>query len=377
VDAAPTRFRVYGMAQSYFTRKMTGYLDYKGLDWSFRRSAGISPEARAAGWPGGFPALRTPEGEFMWDSSAMIHYLEARQPEPGVFPPDPVRRFLDYAIEDVLDEWLYRPAVGTRWYLPENTAVGGLELARDVSLEMPLPWPALRAAVETYTRSTCPPMGVTAANVGSWVDEVIRPWQRVVGAHLAGHAFFFGSRPALADFALFGANAAHFTNDPLCRLWIEEDAPAAVRHTHRLLQPDDVDFGAWDAGDGVPDTLVAVLADLGRLYLPWVSRATREGSAELVFASGQRVSIAATEFLVEARAVLLARYRALRSDALDAVLERAGILRYFEGFMDQAASSTPEWTRPPRPVLNRPYPPPAETEAQVAAGAAAAPEPAP
>ena len=61
-------YRVHGMMQSYFTRKMTGYLDYKGIPSVFRRFPGASPEAMAAGFPGGVPAVQTPAGEFMWDS---------------------------------------------------------------------------------------------------------------------------------------------------------------------------------------------------------------------------------------------------------------------------------------------------------------------
>ena len=39
-----------------------------------------------------------------------------------------------------------------------------------------------------------------------------------------------------------------------------------------------------------------------------------------------------TPFLAEARATLLARYAKYRSDALDAVLERAGIRSYFADY---------------------------------------------
>ena len=35
-------YRVHGMTQSYFTRKMTGYLDYKRIPWLFRRSKLLS-----------------------------------------------------------------------------------------------------------------------------------------------------------------------------------------------------------------------------------------------------------------------------------------------------------------------------------------------
>src|SRR5262244_2719525 len=130
-------YRVYGMSQSYFTRKMTGYLDYKAIEWLLRRS-GTTPEAMAAGFPGGVPVVQTPEGEFMWDSTAMIHHLELRFPEPAVLPPDTVQRFICYVLEDAADEWLYRPAVGSRWHFPENAAVGGYELARDMAVRMPI-----------------------------------------------------------------------------------------------------------------------------------------------------------------------------------------------------------------------------------------------
>jgi len=96
-------YRVHGMMQSYFTRKMTGYLDHKGIPWLFRRFPGASPEAMVAGFPGGVPVVQTPAGEFMWDSTAMIHHLELRYPEPAVLPQDPVQRFLCYVIEDAAE----------------------------------------------------------------------------------------------------------------------------------------------------------------------------------------------------------------------------------------------------------------------------------
>jgi hypothetical protein len=179
---------------------------------------------------------------------------------------------------------------------------------------------------------------------------------RVLGAHLEDRPYLLGGRPSLADFALFGGNAAHFVNDPLCRRWVEEDAPAVVRHTHRLLEPEDQDFGDWDDPRAVPDTLIAVLAELGRSYLPWVSRASAEGVADVVFGNGERVAIRATDFLREARATLLARYVASRGERLDAVLARAGILGFFADHAAQAAS-IPDHRDPPRPALNRPFPP--------------------
>src|SRR5262249_32088857 len=120
-------------------------------------------------------------------------------------------------------------------------------------------------------------------------------------------------------------------------------------YTHAMLEPSGRTFGGWL--DSVPDTLTALLAETGRHYLPWVARATRDGDAPVDFA-GRR--LATTNFLNVARGVLLARYVAARSPALDAALARAGILRWFADFTDQA-TAIPDPAPLPRPADNQPF----------------------
>jgi glutathione S-transferase len=351
-------YRVFGMSQSFFTRKLEGALAYKRIAHRLVRFAGACPEARAAGWPGGIPAVQTPEGEWAWDTTDLLHHLELRFPERALLPPDPVQRFLDAALEDFADEWLYRAAVGSRWHFEENARVGGFELARDVAHEAPVSGDQAFALVRAHVTASCAPFGVTAANVQAWIDEALRPWQRAAGAHLATRPCLFGGRPALADFAFFGGCAAHFANDPLCRRWLDADAPALVKHAQRLLEPEEQRFGDWAAKGDVPDTLIELLAQLGRHYLPWVSRAARDGAAPLPFAG---IELAPTPFLVNARRVLLARYTSLRCAALDAVLERAGVLRWYADFAADAGT-IPDPKLVPRPRWNRPFPPPGQEE---------------
>ena len=50
-------FVVHGLRPSFFTRKVTGYLDYKRLPWWLSPDAGSIPKAREAGWPGGIPVV--------------------------------------------------------------------------------------------------------------------------------------------------------------------------------------------------------------------------------------------------------------------------------------------------------------------------------
>src|SRR5215467_12583563 len=131
-------FIIHGLTVSYFTRKVTGYLDYKDLRWRLRPSIGINLEARNAGWNGGIPVVTTPEGELIWDSTAVILHLDRRHPEPAVVPPDPTLAFLCYLLDDFSDEWLYRHAVGTRWLFPENRTTGSWDIAREGALELPV-----------------------------------------------------------------------------------------------------------------------------------------------------------------------------------------------------------------------------------------------
>src|SRR5439155_27380637 len=120
--------------------------------------------------------------------------------------------------------------------------------------------------------------------------------------------------------------------------------------------PEDEPFGDWADPDAPPETLIALLAELGTRYLPWVSRACVDGVADVVFENGTRVAVHATEFLRHARTVLLARYVAHRSERLDVVLARAGILTFFADHVGRAGT-IPDHREPPRPALNRPFPP--------------------
>ena len=346
---------VHGIRVSYFTRKVTGYLEHKGLAWELSPSVGLNQTAMEAGWNGGIPVVTTPEGELIWDSTAVICHLETVHPDRSVQPEDPTLRFLDFLLDDVNDEWFYRHAVGTRWLIEENAASGAVDISREAISEIPLPFDDVRSLITASMTACLPRLGTTPENIDAWVAESLEPWLTLFGAHVGEHGYLLGSRPSLADFAFFGGNAAHFTNDPWCLRLTQSTSPEVLEHTRRLLTPSRQPEGRWFDVDDLPTSLIAVLAEAGRHYLPWVAEATVAGSAAVTFAGGAEATIPATNFLIEARGILLARYVAARSDALDAILDRAGILTYFADHTSQA-TTIPDPTVPPRPADNRPYP---------------------
>ena len=360
---ADRSYTVHGLRVSYFTRKVTGYLDHKGLPWWLRPCLAAHPEAQAEGWNGGIPVVTTPAGEHIWDSTSVILHLERQFPERAARPSDPVLAFLDDLLDDFSDEWFYRHAVGSRWLFEENRVCGSLDIAREADLEMPVGLDVLRDVVTGAMTACLPRLGTTPENIEAWLRDSLLPWQQAFGRHVGTHGYLLGGRPALSDFAFFGGNAAHFVNDPVCLRFTEAASRPVVDHTARLLTPRAQHLGEWFVGGGgrpvtvddVPETLVAVLAEAGRHYLPWVAEATMAGSAAVTFTSGCSAEIATTAFLDQARGILLARYREARSRRLDAILERAGILHWYADFTDQA-TGVPDPTVPPRPADNRPYP---------------------
>ncbi len=353
-------YLVYGLTRSYFTRKMTGYLDFTDRPWRLTPGPpdpSANPVAAAAGWNGGIPVVTTPDGVPMWDSTSMIEHLDTLDDRPegrSVLPADPTLSFLAHLLDDYSDEWFYRPAVGSRWSYPDNTVTGGWQIADEFASVLPMPAAMVREMVVATMTNSLPALGVTPDNIDAWMDEVVVPWFQVLDAHLADNDFLLGGRPCIADFAVFGANAAHFVGDPYCRQLADEHGPSVVDHTRRLFVPATLEIGPWlDAAD-LPETLMAVVADAGRHYLPWVSAATVEGSATVELADGVTADIASSSFLRRARGVMLARYVEARSSALDAILEEAGVLRHFADHVDQA-TLVPDPTAGSQPTDNRPY----------------------
>jgi glutathione S-transferase len=84
---------IFGATLSPFVRKTLAYCAEKGLTVE-NRNVGLGsqdPEFRAASPFGKIPALK--DGDYLLaDSSAIIHYLEAKHPEPELIPADPQLR---------------------------------------------------------------------------------------------------------------------------------------------------------------------------------------------------------------------------------------------------------------------------------------------
>lgn len=193
---------LYGSSMSPFVRKVIAYASEKGLEIEVR-PVGIAdqnPDFRAASPFGKMPALV--DGDFrLADSTAIIHYLEAKHPEPALIPSDPELRGRCIWFEEFADTIL--AGCGAKMFY--NRVVAPVFLKREGDL----------AAAEAAERDELP-------KVLDYVESVAPE----------GEGWLVGDRLTLADLAV----ASPFAN--LMHLKIELDParyPRTMAYTRRIL----------------------------------------------------------------------------------------------------------------------------------------------
>ena len=194
---------LYGSSMSPFVRKVIAFAAEKGIELEVR-PIGIGnddPEFRKASPFGKMPAFV--DGDYhLPDSSAIIHYLEAKHPEPEVIPGDPELRGRCIWFEEFADTIL--AGCGAKMFF--NRIVAPVFLKRPGDLE----------AADTAERDELP-------KVLDYVESVAPE----------GDGFLLGDRLTLADIAV----ACPFVNLGHLNIAIDRDRwPKTVAFTKRILE---------------------------------------------------------------------------------------------------------------------------------------------
>lgn len=136
---------VYGSSMSPFVRKVLAFAAEKGIAVE-SKPLGLGardPDFVAASPFGKIPALR--DGDFtLADSSAIVHYLEAKHPEPNLIPAGPEARGRTVWYDEFADTILF--ACGARMFF--NRIVAPRFLGREGDL----------AAADAAERDELPPI---------------------------------------------------------------------------------------------------------------------------------------------------------------------------------------------------------------------------
>ncbi len=273
----PKRLRVIGGTGSPYTQKMLALLRYRHIPFNIRWDHPDGP-LDALG-------LEKPKPIFMpavvfedkngglkaeCDSTPIIRHLESLYKGRLVLPTDPALAFIDYLLEDFGDEWCTKYMFHYRWHLREDAenAAGLLPLQSDVSLsekeyEEKKRWIAERQIGRLHVVGS----NETTAPV---IDASYRRFLKAMENHLANQPFLLGNRPGAGDFSLYGQLTQLIGFDPTPRAIALEVSPRAVAWVDQLVDQSDIDpqEDDWLNLEDAPDSLRALLREIGRVYVP-------------------------------------------------------------------------------------------------------------
>ena len=334
--------RIVGVPASPYSRKLRAVLRYRRIPHAWVLHG--SPEARE------LPQARVPllpqlivraaDGtlEAVVDSTPLIRRLDAMYAGRAVVPPDPVVAFLDALLEDYADEWLTKPMFHYRWAFAPDIARAAAVLPRWARTTIPDDQAGeagkFFAARQIGRREV---VGSSDATAGI-IEESYRRLLRLLDAQLAASRFVMGGRPGAADFGLFGQLTQLVGFDPTAAAIALDTAPRVVAWVDVVddlsgLEPSDED---WRSRAEVSDTLRALLAEVGRVYVPFLlanADALRRGAPEVECRIDGRAWVQ-RPFPYQGKCLgsLRAAHAGLARDdrrAVDAVLEGTGCERLF------------------------------------------------
>ncbi len=270
--------RVVGAPGSPYTRKLRAVLRYRRIPYEFvlrnSREDHDVPAVPVALIPVlVFPAAGAEPQQAMVDTTFQIRRLEEQYPERSVIPPDPALAFLDALLEDYGDEWLTKAMFHYRWAYPADVSKAGAVLPLWGRVDVPNDRLAKTSAMISERQVSR--LWVVGSNetTGPVIEASYRRLLRALDAHLEQRPYLLGARPGTSDFGLYGQLTQLALFDPTPMAVTIEEAPRVYAWTERMedLSGSEAQDGDWLGRDAFPDTLRALLAEVGRVYAPFLT----------------------------------------------------------------------------------------------------------
>ncbi|BFM15941.1 glutathione S-transferase family protein [Maricurvus nonylphenolicus] len=263
--------KVYGLALSYFTGKLEGYLRCKGIDYTsvnmdYRMFGGLIPEKTGAAQ---MPAVELADGRWMTDTTAIIQWFEQTHTDNPIIPTDPVQAFICYLIEDYADEWLWRAAMHYRWSYEQGRTLLSTQIVDAMLGTLPVPKTIMRKMMARRQHTNFVVKDGVTKDTWDHVESGYLKLLDMLNPILAERNFLLGDKPSLADIGLFGPFFRHFGIDPTPAGIMRERAPAVYAWLARIWDgrniKSDLSFG-----QGIPDDLMPLLAEAAETHLEYL-----------------------------------------------------------------------------------------------------------
>lgn len=329
--AENAHYQLIGAEESPYSVKVRAALRYKTLphQWLTRIQAAELFQKHAK-LPL-IPLLVTPEGKGIQDSTPILETLEARHPEPSIHPPDPVCAFISYLLEEFADEWGNKWMFHYRWAREADQRACARRLA--ALMQPDADDSAINKAAETIRERMVDRVWFvgSSAQTAQQIEESFKDCIELLQAHLSVRPYLFGSRPALADFGLWGQLYNAF-RDPTPNEILRRRGPHVVEWIERMHEPSPL--GPFESWQALSRTLLPLLSDqVAGLFLPWSqanAQAIESGDSEFSVRLFSGVwQQKPQKYHARSLAALKARYADWPADeTLKQVLEQTGCLTF-------------------------------------------------
>jgi glutathione S-transferase len=220
------------------------------------------------------PILYFPDNEggieTVVDSTPIIRRLEKEYPERKIVPENPVLRFLDYLLEDYADEWLTKAMFHYRWHHDADIQMAGNILPYWANISASEE--KVTARRDRFTALQISRLYVVGSNntTAPVIESAYQRFLEIFSRHLETYPYLMGNRPGASDFATHGQLTSLAQFDPTPAALTATYAPrvyawVSLMEDRSGLEPTD---GDWIPADNIPDTLLDLLTELGRTYVP-------------------------------------------------------------------------------------------------------------
>ena len=265
-------YRLIGNIGSPYSMKMRALMRYRRIPFVWVNRDGKINEEIAHVKPPVIPVLQYPEDRsYHVDSTPMAYELERRHPGGrSIIPEDPGHAFLSRLIEDLADEWVTKMMFVYRWWRKEDQEYCSAWLTH--MMAMPAAKEDVKSMSKWFTErqvGRMPLVGCTETT-RPIVEKTFLQVLEILEGHLETSVYLFGSRPALADFGLFG-QLFQLSIDPTPQSIMREKARGVCAWIDRLDDASGEEEGEWLNPDApLPPAVKAFLQMAGDVYFPFL-----------------------------------------------------------------------------------------------------------
>lgn len=281
-DSQPP-LELMGVPGSPYTRKMLALLRYRRI--AYRLLPGsrhpidpdkgryrTRPKPKVALLPTFYLQDEAGQEQAVCDSTPLIREFENRFPSRSVIPANAALAFIDYVLEDYADEWLTKAMFHYRWSYRDDIAKAAEMLPR---------WHNTTATEEQIAdqgKAISQLQISRLSYVGSnditrqTIEQSFERFISLLDKHLQQFPFLLGKRPAACDFAIYGQLTCLALFDPTPQKYIVANAPRVYAWTESLedLSGYEILDGDWIDAGNLPETLTAILGEVGQIYAPYL-----------------------------------------------------------------------------------------------------------